>query len=291
MMYPEVASPSLIRKRALVTGASGFIGSHLMHRLPQVGIEVDFLSRYLVHNLDSLKTYLERYHFDYIFHLASYGNHYHQRNARETVNTNILGTFNLLEATRHINYDAFVNFSSSSVLLPQQTWYSSAKAAGELLVQTFSEMNNKPAFSVRPSSVYGEGEADFRFIPKVIHSLLKDESMGVDLSPKHDWIYIDSFLSGLFVALDNVKQIQGLALNISSGKQHSNLEVIQILENIHGAKLKDNIFDNPRPYDTDNWNVDNSLLKSLGWRNNVTLRKGLKNTYEWYKEEYEKQTD
>lgn len=270
-------------KTALISGSNGFIGKRLLFRLSSMDIEIVPLERYLLSTHIALKNFINKVQPDYIFHLAGYGNHYNQQDEKEILIANISNLFNLLQATKELNYKSLINISTSSVLLPTQTFYSATKLSGELIAKVFAEKYNKPIINIRPSSVYGENEADFRFIPKVINSLLTNKKIDVVLEPKHDWIYIDDFIYGMLTFIDHGQNLRGQSVNVSTGKQYSNEEVINILENIHGSKLNCNVTNNLRSYDTVNWEVDNTVLKSLNWEPTITFEEGLKRVYNYLK--------
>lgn len=102
------------QKVSVISGANGFIGKHLVARLTKLGHKVVPVPRNYLQRLDLLTNFMEENRPDYIFHLAAYGNHYKQTSAREIVQANIMGTFNMLETSKDIPHKAFVNFGSSS---------------------------------------------------------------------------------------------------------------------------------------------------------------------------------
>lgn len=287
----------MVQKTALVTGSTGFIGSHLVKRLLEQNIKTAGLPKELLLNPNELYAYLQSIKPNYIFHLAAYGNHSNQKDFNETVATNVIKTALLLNAPGE--YEVFINFGSSSeygkknipmsenTLLEPNTFYGATKAASTLLGKVFAEQHAKPVVTVRPFSVYGEGEAKFRFIPTVVRSLVTNTSMTFDSEPKHDWIYIDDFIDGVFKVLKNIDRLKGQAVNIGTGVQYSNQEVVNVLEEISGKKLLFDVFGYMRKYDNKNWVADNSKLRGLGWKQKFTLKEGLTRTYEYYKQRIE----
>lgn len=264
--------------RCLISGANGFIGGHLKAQLEQLGHKVAPINRTFLESLNDLKEFLRLSKPDYIFHLAAYGNHNHQTSAKETMKVNFMGTFNLLEASKNINYKKFINFSTSSVLLPTETFYSASKAGAERLANAFSYQLNKPVLTVRPFSIFGENEADFRFIPTIIKSLLTGESMPLALNSYHDWVYIRDFIDNL-ILLTFSKTVENGIINMGTGTSYSNLEIVRFLEEISGKKLN-YITTNLRDFDTKNWVSPDKTIKS-------DIKKGLQNTYEYYKSRFE----
>lgn len=250
------------------------------------GFQVVKVQRELLLKPEMLKEFFEKEKPDYIFHLASYGNHYHQGDIELIIKTNIIGTFNMLMASKDINYKSFVNFSSSSVDLPYETFYSTSKASGEHIVNAFFNEYEKCIITIRPASVFGEGEADFRLIPVVIKSLLTGKKINLDKKSTHSWIYIHDFIDALLYLFD--KDIKMKPINISYGKQWTNLEIIQMLEKISGKTLNYEKIDNMRSYDNTNWLVKNKELRRISWKPKYDIYQGLKKTYEYYQKKYEK---
>lgn len=263
---------------AYISGSSGFVGSYLRMMLPQIGIETYSIPRKILKG-KSLKAFFKGKNADYIFHLASYGNLYDQKSDDETIETNIGGTYNLLEATKDISYSAFVNFSSSSVLLSHQTMYSATKLSSEAICQGFAQKYDKPIFSIRPSTIYGPGDNPAHLIPKVLHNLSTGDTMDIVPEPTHDYIFIEDLVRGVLGILEAANDYKGFSINISSGISTSNQEVINILEKITGKKLNINKVTGLRRYDTKDWKVDNSFMAGIGWKPEVSLVEGLKKTY------------
>ena len=205
-----------------ISGKSGFIGQAI--------------SRYLIQKeWTNVTLNIERgqsigeliYHFrtvppDYIIHTATYGNHYDQKDFKQMVEANIIGTYNLLEAAKDFDYKTFYNFTTSSVLLKDKTYYSITKQCGEQLSGMYKNVVN-----VRPYSVYGPGEASHRFIPTVINCLNTGKEMILDEQAVHAWIYIDDLVMALFAGETEL-----------GGQFVCNKIIVDILETISGKKLK-----------------------------------------------------
>lgn len=286
------------QKTAIVTGSTGFIGSHLVQRLLNLGIKTAGLPRDLLLNPNELQEYIKSIKPNYIFHLAAYGNHSTQTDFNETVATNIIKTAMLFSAVKDIKLEAFINFGSSSEygkkdmpmsensFLEPDTYYGATKAASTLLGRAFAVQHAKPVVTVRPFSVYGEGEADFRFIPTVIKSLVKNTTMPLDGRPMHDWIYVQDFIDGVIKVVKNADKLAGQVVNIGTGIQYSNDEVAQELERISGKQLLFDAFGYFRKYDNTFWVADNNKLLSLGWKPKHTLKEGLTKTYEYYQQRF-----
>jgi len=232
-----------------ITGSNGFIGQHLCNYLEANGKKVIQIKRDLSNVINE----------GTIIHLAAYGNHSNQTDLNEMLNANIHMLVKLISKTK--NCERFINVSTSSVTLKNQTGYSLTKALGELVI------NGKDSRykNVRPYSVFGEGEADFRFIPTVIRCLETGETMNLATEPTHDFIYVESFIKAMLAGYKEV----------GSGIKTTNLEIVRILEQISGKRLKFVEVEGLRPYDNNNW-------YSLNPVPTMPLYDALKQTYEYY---------
>lgn len=205
-----------------------------------------------------------------------------QTEARKIYSANVDTTFNLLEASLDIPYKAFIHVSSSSAGLPLQTMYASSKLAAESIVKGFVNTFDLPAFSVRPFSVYGEGEADFRFIPTIINCMLSGKTLELDPYPVHDWIHVDDLITGMIAAASEPKICKGQVLDLGTGIAYSNADVVTMIEEIAGMKVKVNITEKRlRVFDNTEWKA------GVGLGSARPLKEGLKQVYEYYKQRFE----
>ena len=254
-----------------------------------VVIGTGFLGNSLIKKLKSLKYNVKVYHHDdkinikkadYIFYLASYGNHYHQKEQDKIYKANLFDYIKLLRETVNIPYKALFYFSTSSVVLPIQTDYSDSKFMGEIMSKKFFKKYKKPITCIRPFSIYGEDEADFRFIPTAISNVKQGKDMPIT-EGWHDWIYIDDFIDALVLLIENSHKFIGKSFPIGTGKRTSNHEVANLVMKILDKKVKlvesDKV---KRPYDTKYWVADITQLKSLGWKPKYSIEKGLKRVIE-----------
>ena len=257
----------------IIVIGTGFIGNHLIKKLQDLKHEVT-----IFHHDDKI----EIKEADYIFFLQSYGNHYHQKDEYQTIKANIIDYLKLLRLTSDIQYRGLIYFSTSSVILPVQTAYSDAKFIGEIIGRRFYKKYNKPVVSIRPSSIYGQGEADFRFIPTIINHLKSGKPMPLTAG-NHDWLYIEDFIDGVIKVMENSQTLAGKSVPIGTGIKTSNYDVLKILMEISGKTIKTHHSPKvKREYDTKNWVADITLMKSLGWKPKYTLREGLKKTYDHF---------
>lgn len=179
-----------------------------------------------------------------------------------------------------MDYKGFIHFSTSSVTLPVQTLYSETKAIAEYFVRKKNHKNGKPTVSIRPASIYGPGEAEHRFIPTVIHNIKKNKPIKLT-DGMHDWTYIEDFIDGVIAVINNIDQVKGRAVGIGTGIQTPNRGIINKLFRIAGKEVPINKSTSvARVYDTTNWTVDATLVRSFGWEPKHTTEEGLQKTYE-----------
>lgn len=282
-------------KKVAIGGMGGFIGTHLAQRFISRGDTVIRITQDMFYapQPHDLRTFLEEAKPDIIIWAGAYGNHSSQTDDQETFEANVVKTYLLLDATKDIPYEAFINIGSSSEygkkayhmredMVPEPlTMYGGTKAAGTMLARAFAKKYKKNIVTVRPFSIYGPGEVEHRFIPTVIRSLIKGEELLLDPLPYHDWTFLDDFIDGVLTVIDNAQMLAGNAINIGSGMQYRNQEVVSMLELITGLKTKILKTDVKR-IDSSNWVADNKTLRLCGWRPKTKLIDGLRKTYESY---------
>jgi nucleoside-diphosphate-sugar epimerase len=303
-------------KTIFITGGNGFIGANLIRLLIRENYVIHILVR-KESNLWRLKEILKELKIHYgnindqksltkiinkikpqlIFHLASYGNSSEDTNLNEMINVNIVGLKNLLEATRNINYKAFIITGSSSEygfknskmkesdILEPNSYYSATKASATLIAQSFALLSNKPIFIARLFSVYGPYEEQNRLIPTAIRLGLKNKEISVTKGDvRRDFIYVEDVVEGLLkMAKKHLKY--GEIINLGTARQYENNEIIKIIGKIINQKLKTKIGNFPkRSWDTNYWVSDNRKAKRLlSWLPKYSLENGLKKTVDWIK--------
>ena len=257
--------------KAVISGKSGFLGKALTEKLENQGIEVIGIPRELLTQKEELNQFFHRENPDYIFHLATHGNMADHDDIDLTWVVNAFGIYTMLAASQQIPYKAFINISSSSVLLPRSTVYSAGKAAAESLCKAWVDMYGKPIVSIRPSSITGVGEQESHLIPKLIDSCLTGEQIPFVPEPTHDFIDVSDVVSALLILKERAEDYKGLVFNVSSNKSYSNQDVKELVEKLTGKNANVKIKQTLRSYDTPNWIVNNKNMKALGWKPKVSL--------------------
>lgn len=264
----------------LITGATGFLGRSLLHRLqtPENNIWSPKRGEPITQEL------VEKFQPDYIYHFAA-----EIYDTSKMIDSNILFTYNLLEATKNIDFKCFMNIGSSSeygqkfhpmreidVLTPR-TMYEATKGSVTLLCQAYSTIYDKPIVTVRPFSVYGRWEPNHRFIPTLFSKFKNKEEISISIG-SHDFVYIDDFIDGaLQVATSDKEKIKGDIVNLGTGVQYSNFEVYDTFCILFGYDIPMKKLEHKwKPYDSLNWVADISYAKEkYGYQSKYNLLEGL----------------
>lgn len=299
----------------LVTGAGGFIGANLVRRLIRDNYIVhviwkkttnawrldDILSKLSLHEVEladraglvRLMHHVQPYA---IIHLAAHGAYSSQTDIDRMVQVNIEGTLNLLLASRDINYQAFINTGSSSEYGPNDkpmketdalkppSFYAATKASATYISKVFAQQFVKPIITLRPFSVYGPYEEPGRFVPTIIHALLKQTP--IQLTPgseRRDFVFIDDIVEAYLCAIRRGKKVSGQVFNLGTGIEYTNDEVVDTLFKTTGKRTVTQKGLYPkRTWDTDHWAANTSLTHNkLKWKFKTPLHKGLAATYHW----------
>lgn len=257
-----------------VSGASGFVGKHLVDSL---------VERYEVIAVphDALDTF-KYTDFHTYFYLASYGNHYQQKDITMTYKANVHRLWTTMLRLRDLQFKNFIHISTSSITIDEQTMYSATKQAGELLVREMAYQYRKRMFSVRPYSLFGEGEADFRFIPMMVHKLMKNEKPLLVTQPTHDWVYVEDFVYALIYLMHQDMPVKE-PIGVGYGLPRTNLEVFKDICALLGKEPAYKRIGAMRSYDSPNWyKKEHDMLEETGWAPIYGYKEGLKRTVKYY---------
>ena len=306
----------------LITGSAGFIGANLVRELIRLNYNVNLILKKssdlwrIKEVLNKVKIYrgdllnkkkltkiVNEINPNFIIHLATYSNYRNQTDVEEMTDINIKGTLNLLLASKNIDYKIFINTGSSSEygikekpmkendLLEPISFYAATKASATFLSRAFALEYKKPIVTLRPFSVYGPYEGKRRLIPTIVKAVI--ENKPIKLTPgnqRRDFIYVKDIVDIYIKTLSYGKKLSGQILNMGTGIEYTNDEVVQTLFKVTGKKVKIKKGAFPkRLWDTSHWVADISKTrKMLSWKPKFSLEDGLKKTYEWSVKKYEK---
>lgn len=308
--------------RCLVTGAGGFIGSHLVEELCHAGADVRALVRYSsdarrgwleeldpvlsgqvevvfgdVRDPDQMRGFAEG--CDTVFHLAALiGIPYSYASPRQNLETNALGTLNLLEAARRADVGRFVHTSTSEVYgsaqyLPiderhpqvAQSPYAASKIAADQMTASFVRAFGLPAVTVRPFNTYGPRQSMRAVIPTIIAQALWSNRIRLgSLQPVRDFVYVGDTVAGM-VAVARTGGLEGETLNLGRGEAVSIEELVAIVCRLVGTALPvetEGVRLRPDASEVDQLLSDPSRATELtGWRAERSLEAGIAATIEW----------
>jgi|SRR3989344_1769551 len=306
-------------KRALVTGAGGFVGANLVRSLVEQEYEVHVIVRgnmlrwrlkdiqrnIILHNADlcdreALKHAVAASAPHEIFHLATAGVYGGKSLPdQDIVETNLVGFLNLIEAADFVNYDAFINTGSSSEygiarvpmredmdMVPQNT-YGISKLAATQYASLVAKTKSRPIVTLRIFSPYGHFDDERRLIVYAITHMLTGGALTLgDPHSVRDYIYIDDVLRAYFCAVENALQWRGETFNVGSGTETSIEKVVSLLQRITKSQSKITWANqSQRPWESPRWEADISKARQkLGWKPDISLEEGLLRTVNWFKQ-------
>lgn len=306
--------------RVLVTGASGFIGSHLTRQLIDEGAEVHALTstvssvypqrllplrgRITLHegNLadrSAMDALAEAARPQYVFHLGAY-THVGKSWQRvdECVQANVQGTLNLLQALAPHGYERFVYtgtseiygdvdvpFTESGPVNPVSP-YSVSKYAGERYCRMFVQGRGWPIVMVRPFNAYGPAQSPDRVIPEIIVRALRGQRLAMTQGNQtREFNYVTDIAAGFVAAA--LRGEPGQVYNIGCGEEVSMRDLATTLLRLMGDPIRPEFGALPdRP--TEIWRMYADAARAreqLGWQPAVSLEDGLRRTIAWYTEE------
>ena len=323
-------------KTILITGGAGFIGSHVVrlfvNKYPDVQIvNLDKLT--YAGNLENLKdvegkpnytfekgdivdaSYINelfaRYNFDGVIHLAA-ESHVDRSisNPLEFIQTNIVGTFNLLHAAKnlwngnmenklfyHISTDEVYGslgsegyFLETTPYAPQSP-YSSSKASSDHFVRAYGNTYGLPFIISNCSNNYGENQFPEKLIPLFINNIRNNKPLPVygDGMFTRDWLYVVDHAKAIDVIFHNGKVAD--TYNIGGFNEWTNIDLIKLLCRIMDNKLEREsgtseqliTFVKDRPGHDKRYAIDASKInKELGWEPSLQFAEGLEKTIDWY---------
>jgi NAD dependent epimerase/dehydratase len=309
-------------EKILITGADGFIGSHLTELMLKQGYSVRALSYYnsfnswgwleelsAAPNLQIISGDIRDAHFcrelvsgvDTIFHLAALIAIPYSYTAPDSyLETNIRGTLNICQAARDCGSIKVLHTSSSEVygtakyvpideIHPKQPQspYSASKIAADAMAMSFYNSFNLPLTIVRPFNTYGPRQSARAIIPSVITQIIsgKTKIKTGDITPTRDFNFVSDICKG-FLAIAKAEKTIGHEINLCSNSEISIKEIIGLIGILMGIEAEPETDETRlRPENSEVFRLkgDNSLAKELaGWIPLTDIKTGLKDTIEWF---------
>lgn len=305
----------------LVTGGAGFIGSCFIRHI------INKYKDYKVINLDALTYAGNIENLDDIKDNPNYtfvrGNICDKKLVRELINesdcvvnfaaeshvdrsisspeifieTNIQGTLNLLQASKELGIERFLQVSTDEVYgslgkdgyfyettpIAPNSPYSASKASADMLVRAYHETYNMPVLNTRCSNNYGPYQYPEKLIPLFISKLKKGEKVPVygDGLNVRDWLYVYDHCQAIDTVLHQGKV--GEIYNIGGHNEKTNLEITRLILNAMGKDDSSIEYVPDRLGHDKRYAISNDKITSeLGWKPSVTFEEGIKLTIDWY---------
>ena len=313
-------------KRVLVTGAGGFIGSHLAERLVEEGAQVRTFVHYnalgrwgwLEHSpqakhmevmageltdRDSVRQAVKGR--EIVFHLgALIAIPYSYQAPVSYIHTNTEGTVNVLQSAREEGVERVVHTSTSEVYgtaqyapidekhpLKGQSPYSASKIGADKMAEAFHLSFDLPVVTVRPFNTFGPRQSTRAIIPTIIVQCLLGEKIHLgNLHPTRDLNYVSNTVDGFLLAASTPSAV-GQTINLGSGREISVGDLANLIAQLIGKPIKIESEDQrlrPQGSEVERLLADHTLAKSLlSWQPRVSLEDGLVRTIAWIKDNLE----
>ena len=308
-------------RRVFVTGSAGFIGGWLTERLIEAGADVTCFvldqpkeSRFISEGMskkvkviegtladfDVLEKAMKAAKPEYVFHLAAQALvGVALKDPLETFESNIRGTYNLLEVCRRhfasipiIVASSDKAYGDSKVLpytedLPLHGMhpYDVSKSCTDLLALTYAHTYCLPITVARFGNVYGGGDMHLsRIVPGTILSVLNGETPIIrsDGTPKRDYVYVMDVVDGYIALAENIEKTKGEAFNFGPKRPLSVLEVVTEITKAMGKNVSPKILNEAKFEIQDQYLASDKAKKVLGWAPKVSFEDGIKKTIDWY---------
>jgi len=315
----------LIGRKILVTGAAGFIGSHLVEELVKMGSIVRGFVQYNPnHNLDNLEKIPEEIlrkveifmgdlkniesvkgamkDIEVVFHLgAQISIPYSYVDPRDFIETNIIGTLNVLNASREFNVKKIIITSTSEVYgtalytpidekhpLQPQSPYAATKVGADKIAESFYKTYNLPIAIIRPFNTYGPRQSMRAVIPTIIAQALTNDRIKIgSLNPKRDFNYVKDVVEGFIKVAESPNTI-GETINIGSGKTISVGEIVEIVRNILGKNFEVEVEDErTRPENSEVMILlcnNSKAREKILWEPKTSIEEGLREVVKYIRE-------
>lgn len=313
----------LSNKNILITGGTGFVGSHLVEELVNQGAFVVttfqtlnprsyFTTKKLnkkvimvnadICDFEKIFDIITKFEIEYIFHVAAQPLvNVAYYNPRRTLYSNILGTINVLEAARLYTKIKGVIVASSDKaygkhnkekyvendILKGDHPYEVSKSAADLIAYSYFKTYGVPVVTSRFGNIYGEGDLNFsRIIPGIMKSILNNEILEIRSNGKYirDYLYVKDVVKGYIIIAENIDKIKGEAFNFGSRDTLSVLELIRLTEKILKTKIKYKILNTAKNEIPYQSLNYSKIRKSLDWTPKYSVNTIIKHTFDWYEQ-------
>lgn len=305
-------------KKVLITGGAGFIGANFVYKFLKLGYEVNVFEKQKA-NLWRLEKVMDQINLyspdltDYtqtekiiakikpetVLHFAAYGAYQRfQQDINLTIETNLRGAINLVNACQKSGAQCFINTGTNSEygikdapmketdILEADNLYAITKAASTMYCQMMARKFSFPVITIRPFAVYGYFEERERLIPTIIKSCLMNTKLELSRPDSvRDFIFIEDLIDGYLSAIKNAEKIKGEIFNLGLGKQNTISQVVEIIKKFAGSNIEP-LYGEIKMAQTEpkNWLADISKAKKLlDWEPKYNLEAGLKKNVEWFK--------
>jgi len=312
-----------MKRNVLITGACGFIGSHLTEQCVELGFNVRAFDRY---NPNNNWGWLEHSSFkndievvlgdirDYdsvnnamkgcntVFHLAALiGIPYSYISPLAYIRTNVEGAYNVLQSARALGVEHILITSTSETYgtaqrvpidedhpIIAQSPYAASKIGADQLAISYHRSFGLPVKIVRPFNVFGPRQSARAVIPSIISQLLdgKEKVRLGNLTPTRDFTFVKDTVSG-FIEIDRSDGLLGKITNIGMNEEISISDLIKLIARIMGKQIEvetENTRKRPQSSEVERLMCNNSrLLEFTSWEPRYTLTTGLTETVDWMK--------
>ncbi len=303
-------------KRVVLTGGTGFVGANLARRLLRDGHEVHLLVRasHSSWRIDEIRADLRLHQVnvadaeglrravatirpEWVFHLAAYGAYPSQTDVGTMIQTNVVGTANLVEASLPSGCEAFVNTGSSSEYgfkrgapaedeaLEPNSYYAVTKASSTLFCRYTAHQYQVRMPTLRLYSVYGAYEEPGRLIPTLVMRGRRNELPPLaDPDTARDYVYVDDVCEAYLLAARRPTAELGAVYNVGTGVQTTLRGVVEIARRVLEVTAEPNWGSMPsRSWDAPVWVSDSRKIREqLGWEPRHSLEAGLRLTADWF---------
>ena len=314
-------------KKVLVTGAGGFIGSHLTERLVELGAKTRAFVRYsstgswgwldqspLKHDIEVMLGDIRDQDtvihalagVDVVFHLAALiAIPYSYQAPLSYVRTNVEGTLNVLQAAQRAESEVIVHTSTSEVYgtartvpidenhpLQGQSPYSASKIGADKIAESFHLSFGLPVVTVRPFNTFGPRQSARAVIPTIITQALNGSEIRLgNLEPTRDLNFVADTVEGFIKAAETPKAI-GETINLGSGREISIRDLAALILKLMNRDIPialEGVRVRPENSEVDRLCADSRKGQSiLGWIPKYSLEQGLSATIEWIRENSER---